>query len=1091
MEDNTVRLVIDDNQVQCQKGTTLLQACRRLDIDIPTLCYHQSLSPYGSCRLCLVEVEQNGRTSIQTSCNYPVQEGLTVRTSTDRVIRTRKLMVELLLARCPDSREIMRLASEMGVTGERIEPKNEDCILCGLCVRMCRERMGRGVLGFSNRGSRRIVSPAFDELSEECRTCGACFSICPVENGIKLEKITGNVPLPIRSEFDEGLVDRSAVYIPYAQAVPNYASIDPRYCVHLNTGDCGICSEYCEADAIDFDQVEVTSDIGVGAVILTTGAEPFDPTPLHEFGYGRYPNVLTSIQFERILAASGPFEGHLQRPSDGRVPTRIAWLQCVGSRTEDSHMPYCSSVCCMYAMKEAIIAREHVGTVEPTIFFMDLRAHGKDFDRYYERAKETGIRFQRSRVSKVREIRETGNLEIRYVTEDGTVCLEEFDLVVLSVGLAPGDGNGILSDRLGLRLNEYGFIGGSSESPVGTTRNGVFVCGPAGSPMDIPETVIQASGAVAGAAELLSAARGTEIEQKRYPPELDVRGKRPRIGVFVCHCGTNIGSIVDVPDVAEYARNLPDVVYAGENLFTCSQDTQEKMKELIEEYRLNRVVVSSCSPSTHEPLFQETIREAGLNPYLFNMANIRNQCSWVHRNDPAEATRKAKILTRIAVGKARLLKPLHTVALDVIQKGLVIGGGLAGMTAALSIADQGFQVALVERESSLGGNLHRLSRKPDGHVVSEYLEELTARVENHPGITVHTGSCITGIDGYIGNYLTSICKADTDTPVEYEHGVIVIATGAEETVPDSYLYGESGGKVLTQLDLEKDLEENGQAFAKLGTVVMIQCVGSRDDEHPYCSRVCCTQAVKNSLRLKELNPSMNVFVLYRDVRTYGFNEKYYQQARSKGVIFVRYDEDEKPEAALASADPGSVITVRVRDHVLGSILEIKADRVILASAMKPREDASLLSQMLKIPLNEDGFFMEAHVKLRPVDFSAEGIFLAGLAHSPKTMDETVSQARAAAERACIIISSDKYMSVANIASVNPDVCAGCGMCVSVCPYSAPGLVWKGGRQVCSINTALCKGCGSCSTVCPSGAMEQLGFSEEQTLEMVNFSLINL
>ncbi len=1091
MEDNTVRLVIDDEQIECEKGTTLLQACRRLDISIPTLCHHQSLSPYGSCRLCLVEVLQNGRTSIQTSCNYPVQEGMIVRTSTDRVLRTRKLMVELLLARCPDSREIRKLASEMGVTGQRIEPKNEDCILCGLCVRICRERMGRGVLGFSNRGSKRIVSPAFDELSDECQTCGACFSICPVENGIKLERITGNVPLPIRSEFDEGLVDRSAVYIPYAQAVPNYASIDPRYCVHLNTGDCGICSEYCEADAIDFDQVEVTSDIGVGAVILTTGAEPFDPTPLHEFGYGRYPNVLTSIQFERILAASGPFEGHLQRPSDGRVPNRIAWLQCVGSRTEDSHMPYCSSVCCMYAMKEAIIAREHVGTVEPTIFFMDLRAHGKDFDRYYERAKETGIRFQRSRVSKVREIRETGNLEIRYVTEDGTVCLEEFDLVVLSVGLAPGNGNGTLSDRLGLRLNEYGFIEGSGESPIGTTRNGVFVCGPAGSPMDIPETVIQASGAVAGAAELLSDARGTEIKEKHYPPELDVIGKRPRVGVFVCHCGTNIGSIVDVPDVVEYARNLPDVVYAGENLFTCAQDTQEKMKELIEEYRLNRVVVSSCSPSTHEPLFQETIREAGLNPYLFNMANIRNQCSWVHRDDPVEATRKAKILTRIAVGKARLLKPLHTIALDVIQKGLVIGGGLAGMTAALSIADQGFQVALVERESSLGGNLHRLSRKPDGHVVSEYLEELTARVENHPGITVHTGSTITGIDGYIGNYLTAIYNADADTTVEYEHGVIVIATGAVETVPDSYLYCESGGKVLTQLDLEKDLEENEQVFAKLGSVVMIQCVGSRDDEHPYCSRVCCTQAVKNSLRLKELNPSMNVYVLYRDVRTYGFNEKYYQQARSKGVIFVRYDEEEKPKVTMAPSDPGNVITVSVRDHVLGSILEINADRVILASAMKPREDASLLSQMLKIPLNEDGFFMEAHVKLRPVDFSAEGIFLAGLAHSPKTMDETVSQARAAAERACIIISSDKYMSVANIASVNPDICAGCGMCVSVCPYSAPSLVWKGGRQVCSINTALCKGCGSCSTVCPSGAMEQLGFSEEQTLEMVNFSLINL
>ncbi|MCK5785898.1 MAG: FAD-dependent oxidoreductase [Candidatus Sabulitectum sp.] len=1116
--EKTVKLTIDQQQVEFEDGTTLLEACKKLDIYIPTLCYHQSLSPYGACRLCLVEVEQRGRVSVQTSCNYPVQEGMVVRTSSERVLKTRKMMVELLLARCPDSSEIQKLASDMGVTGGRIEPKNEDCILCGLCVRICSERMGKGVLGFSNRGSKRLVSPAFDGLSDECQTCGACFSICPMENGIKLEKITGNKPVTIKSEFDEGLVGRSAVYIPYAQAVPNYASIDPRYCVHLKTGECGICAEYCESDAINYDQVEENSDLNVGAVILTTGSEAFDPSPLHEYGYGRYKNVLTSIQFERILAASGPFEGHLQRPSDGAVPTKIAWLQCVGSRTIDSHMPYCSSVCCMYAMKEAIIAREHVDSVEPTIFFMDLRAHGKDFEKYYERAKETGVRFIRSRVSKIREIRATEDLELKYVTEDGTVSTEVFDLVVLSVGLAPGTSNSILSERLDLRLNEYGFIEGSSESPIETTRPGIFVSGPAGAPMDIPETVIQASGSVAGAAEILSEARGTEIKEKEYPPEIDVEGKTPRIGVFVCHCGTNIGSIVDVPAVKEYARNLPNVVYAGENLFTCSQDTQEIIKNIIEENRLNRVVVSSCSPSTHEPLFQETIREAGLNPYLFNMANIRNQCSWVHRDDPAEATRKAKILTRIAVGKARLLKPLHTIALDVIQKALVVGGGLAGMTTALSIADQGFEVALVEREKVLGGNLLRLVRKPDGELVSEYLKEIATRVEDHPGITVYTESTVVAIDGYIGNYLTTIqgpvpevipppepvpvpdeeetedadIEAEEEVEVDdgridFEHGVIVITTGAEETVPDSYLYGTSEERVITQLELEKDLEKKEKEYSKLKSVVMIQCVGSRDDEHPYCSRVCCTQAVKNAIRLKELNKKMNVYVIYRDIRTYGFNEKYYQQARSIGVIFVRYDTEEKP--VVTATEDG--VKVTVRDHVLNVPMEIKADKIILASAMKPRDDASILSQMLKIPLNEDGFFMEAHVKLRPVDFSAEGIFLAGLAHSPKTMSETVSQAKAAAERACIIISSDKYLSVANIAHADPNICSGCGMCVAVCPYNAPGLVWKAGKQICTINEALCKGCGSCATVCPSGAMEQHGFSEEQTLEMVNFSLINL
>ena len=1089
MESKMIKLTIDDQSVEFEKGTTLLEACKELDIAIPTLCYHEALSPYGACRLCLVEIEQNGRVSIQTSCNYPVQEGMTVRTGTERVLKSRKIMMELLLARCPDSENIKRLAEEMGVTQTRIEPKNEDCILCGLCVRMCKERMGKGVLGFSGRGSKRVVSPAFDQTSDECQTCGACYNVCPVENGIKFSKITGNRPIPIKSEFDAGLVDRSAVYIPYAQAVPNHACIDPNQCVHLNTGECGICEEVCEADAIDFDQVEEIKDINVGAVILTSGSEVFDPSPLHEFGYGRYDNVLTSIQFERILAASGPFEGHLQRPSDGSVPTKIAWLQCVGSRTEDSHMPYCSSVCCMYAIKEAMIAKEHVDTVEPTIFFMDMRAFGKDFDKYYERAKEIGIKFIRSRVSKIREIHDTGDLEIRFVTEDGRVTLERFDLVVLSVGLAPGKNNNDIADRLGLRLNEYQFIDNSDESPINTTKPGIFVSGPAVSPKDIPETVIQASGSVAGAAEILSEVRGSEIVEKQYPEEIDVSGKKPRIGVFVCHCGTNIGSIVDVPAVTAYAKTLPDVVYAGENLFTCSQDTQETMKELIDEYKLNRVVVSSCSPSTHEPLFQETIREAGLNRYLFSMANIRNQCSWVHRAEPVKATEKAKILTRIAVGKARLLKPLHTIALDVTQKGLVVGGGLAGMTAALSIADQGFEVALVEREKVLGGNVRRLMQRPDGRKVKEYLDELIKRTEEHPRLTLYLNSTVSAIDGYIGNYLTSIESNDTGETQDYEHGIIVITTGAVEMTPDSYLYGDEN--VLTQLELESDLEENEKKYSKLKSVVMIQCVGSRDDDHPYCSRVCCTQAVKNAIRLKELNRKINIYILYRDIRTYGFNEQYYQQARNLGVIFIRYEDDRKPAVKYIKDDDKKQIAVSVRDHVLGMEIEIAPDRIILAAAMEPQKDAEILSQMLKIPLNEDRFFMEAHVKLRPVDFSAEGIFLAGLAHSPKNMDETISQAKAAAERACIIISSDKYLSVANIASLDPDVCIGCGMCVSVCPYSAPSLIWKNGRQVCSINTALCKGCGSCSTVCPSGAMQQLGYSEEQTLEMVNFSLVNL
>ncbi|MEA1987266.1 MAG: FAD-dependent oxidoreductase [Candidatus Marinimicrobia bacterium] len=860
--------------------------------------------------------------------------------------------------------------------------------------------------------------------------------------------------------------------------------------------ECGICSgcleceSVCEADAILHSMHGEVEEINVGAIIVATGADKFDPTAMHQYGYGRYKNVLTSIQFERILAASGPFEGHLQRPDDGKLPKKIAWIQCVGSRTEDQHMPYCSSVCCMYAMKEAIIAKEHEPTIEPTIFYMDMRAFGKDFDKYYDKAEQSQVRFVRSRVGKIREISETGNLELYYTKENGNVEIEEFDLVVLSIGLRPPEDLKEMSDVLDIRLNSYGFIDHLDAMPIETTRPGVFVCGPAVSPKDIPETVMQASGSVAGAAEVLAKVRGTEITIKEFPPEKNVFGEKPRIGVFVCHCGINIGSIVDVPGVVEYIKKLPNVVYASDNLFTCSQDTQVKIKEIIKEYNLNRVVVSSCSPSTHEPLFQETIREAGLNPYLFEMANIRNHCSWVHRDDHAKATIKAKTLTRIAVGKVGLLEPLKTIALDVTQKGVIIGGGLAGMTAALSIAEQGFEVTLVEQKDKLGGNLQRLRETCAGENIQDYLKKMINKIDKHPLITVCRNSKVTSIEGYIGNYKTTIRNTESRESKEHKYGIIIITTGANETKPSSYLYGESEN-VMTQLELDEALNSNNEQFQKTKNVVMIQCVGSRNDEHPYCSRVCCTQSIKNAITLKKTNPKMNIFVLYRDIRTYGFNEKYYQEARQLGVLFMRYEVDRKPEVEIIEQGKKQKISVNIRDHVMGADVEIIADKLILASAMEPQKDANVISQMLKVPLNEDRFFVEAHVKLRPVDFSAEGIFLAGLAHSPKMMAETISQAKGAAERACTIISSDEYFSEANVSVADPNVCVGCGMCVPVCPYDAPGLVSKNGKEICEVNTALCKGCGSCASICPSGAMQQLGFKEEQTLEMVNQALATL
>ena len=1092
-KNSMVSLTINGKQVEVEQGSLILQAANKAGIKIPTLCYHKALPAYGACRLCLVEVSQNnGPASIHASCTYPAQDGLVVETDTPRVKQTRKIMVELLLARCPDSEEVKRLAVEMGVGKPRIKPKNEDCLLCGLCVRMCRDRMGKGAIGFTGRGDKRLVQPAFDVQSDVCQTCGACFSVCPAKC-IKFEEITHNKPVPILSEFDEGLVERSAIYISYPQAVPNYATIDAEHCIHLQTGECQVCKEFCEADAIDFDQKEQQLTFDVGAVIVADGADKFDPSLKYEFGYGRCRNVVTSIEFERILAASGPFAGHVQRPYDGKVPKRIAWIQCVGSRDDMEDRKYCSSVCCMYAIKEAIIAKEHVKGVEPTIFFMDIRAHGKDFDAFYNREKDQhGVRFIRSRVGKVLEIPETGNLLVYYTTESNPRQLsEEFDMVVLSVGLEPRKANAVLADKLNTKLNKYRFFKTSVFSPVETNRPGVFVCGSACGPKDIPETVMEASGAAAAAEGVVADARGTAIVPKTYPEERDVRGEAPRIGVFVCHCGINIGSVVDVPGVVEFAKKLPGVVYGEHNLFTCSQDTQQKISRTIQEQRLNRVVVASCSPRTHEPLFQETLREAGLNPCLFEMANIRDQCSWIHGHVPEKATAKAKTLVQMAVAKAGLLESLYAVMLPVIQKGLVIGGGLAGMTAALSLADQGFDAILVERESELGGNLRNLYHTIQGEDVQQYLKALVQEIENHPRIKVYKSAAIEDVKGYIGNYKTTIeVKGQEPTAgsqkaqIEIEHGVVIVTTGAEESRPMEYLYGEDE-RVITQTELEKRMQ-NPQAhkLARLKNVVMIQCVGSRDAEHPYCSRVCCQGAVKNALELRELNPKVNIFVLYRDMRTYGFLEEYYQRARDKGIIFLRYDEELKP---VVEKD-GDKLKVKARDLVLETDLTVSPDLVVLAPAIVPHKDAAAISQMLKVPLNENSFFLEAHVKLRPVDFATEGVFLAGLAHSPKSIPEAIVQAKAAAARAGTILSRDKYEASATTSVVDENVCAGCGLCVATCPYNAPELVERADRTVSHINEALCKGCGNCAAICPSGAINHLGFKSGQTEAMINAAL---
>ena len=843
---------------------------------------------------------------------------------------------------------------------------------------------------------------------------------------------------------------------------------------------CGICSECyqcvkaCLAKAVDHTQVPETLEIQVGSVILCPGSDPYDPSHLENiYHYRTSPNVLTSLEFERILSATGPTMGHLKRLSDDREPKRIAWLQCIGSRdTNQCGNSYCSSVCCMYAMKDAMIAKEHAhGGLDCTIFNMDIRSFGKDYEKYYNRAIRDGIRFVRSRVHSVDVLPETGNLSLRYVDEAGGLQVEEYDMVVLSVGLQIPKDAVDLAGRLGVELKPSRFADSDVFKPVETSRPGVFACGVFQGPKDIPASVTEASAAAAMAAGQLAAARGADIQKVQLPEEMDVTEEAPRVGVFVCNCGINIGGVVDVPALRQYAEALPGVVFADENLFTCSQDTQEKIKEKIKEHKLNRVVVASCSPKTHAPMFMETLEACGLNPYLFEMANIRNQDSWVHAGDHAAATRKARDLVRMSVARATTLRTLSSKEVSITKRALVIGGGIAGMNASISLARQGFPVALVEKEAELGGFARHLHHTIEGADIQTYLSQLIGEVRAHAQIQVFTDTRITAFEGFKGNFVTTVQTGAESRPETITHGAIVVATGAGEYRPKEYLYGENP-RVMTQVELGDLLEK--EKPGDLQSVVMIQCVGSRNEQNENCSRICCQSAVKNALHLKRLNPETQVYLLYRDMRMYGLLEDFYTEARRQGVIFIRFEPDAAPQAA-ASADG---IAVRVRDHVLQRDIEIMADRLVLSAGMAAADTADV-SGIMKLNRNPEGFFIEAHVKLRPVDMPSEGVYLCGTAHGPKLITETIAQAQAAASRAGTLLSKDVVKLSAITAKLDTDHCVKCLTCVRSCPFGVPQF--NSSEKVVEINEALCHGCGVCTAVCPRQAIGLSYYEDDQLI----------
>jgi heterodisulfide reductase subunit A len=903
---------------------------------------------------------------------------------------------------------------------------------------------------------------------DRCTNCGLCAAACPVR-------------LP--SEFQEELVTRMAVHKSAPRSLPDAYYVDKgEYCL-----DCRRCEQVCPTGAVDLDEEPWDEVLHVSAIILALGYRLSDARALEEFGYGRYPNVVHSMQYERYVSRSGPTEGLLLRPSDNRAPQRIAWLQCIGSRDQDH--PYCSSICCMYATKEAVLAKQRLEGAHCQIFMMDERAFNKEYNAYFHRScEEFGVEYTRCRISDLWEDPQTHDLILHYPGEEGKMREERFDMVVLSVGVLPPAGAEELAQKLQFDLNEYGFCESDKFNPLETSQPGIYVCGAFSSPKEIAETIIDAAGAAGDVMRLLHDRIGALPSSRAYPflsrgqfpPERDVQDEPVRVGVFVCRCYPSIEGAVDLEKVIARAQEFPGVVHAADVGYGCFPEGVAAMKETIAEHRLNRVVVAACSHRTHESLFQRTVREAGLNAYLMEMTNIREQCAWVHPHAPDAATRKAMELVRMAVGRATALRPVKKVAIRPVHRALVVGGGASGMAAALAIADAGFDVTLVERAEALGGNLLNIHYVVEGYSPQRLLRDLVNRVRGHERIDVHTRSELVEHTGHMGDYQTRIRRRDGHEET-ISHGVTVLATGGQEARGTRYLLGQHP-KVITQLDLEEAITHRLDEIAELTDVVMIQCVRPESSQPEYCSRICCTSTIKNALRIKVANPNCRVAVLYKDIITYGFREQYYTEARRRGVLFVRYAEDSEP---LVETWNGG-LRVTVQEPMLRRPMVMKPDLLVLSMAIEASAGTRQLARLLDVPLSDEGFFLEAHIKMRPMDFMEEGIFVCGMAHYPKFIEESISHALATAGRATTILSKQPLYVGGTIAVVDQAKCVGCLTCVRTCPFHIPridkGQVGTGNIVGAAyIEPALCHGCGTCTAECPATAIQLENFTDTQII----------
>lgn len=924
--------------------------------------------------------------------------------------------------------------------------------------------------------------PQFVDPSK-CITCGKCEEICPIE---------------APNEFNENLATRKAIFKPYPLPNPDTYTLDSESC-----NRCGECVSICPTDAINLNAKEQNFQVNAGSVILAPGLQVFDPKPNKAYSYGTNPNIITSLDFERIYSGLGPYSGEriLTRPSDQEIPKTLAFIQCVGSRNTQFGHEYCSYACCMYSLKEAIIAKEQNPDIDVSIFYMDMRAFGKSYHEYYLKAKDLGINFIRCRVPAVQSISGTDNLELTLVTESGEISKQEFELVVLAVGLEAPRSAPKLGEIFGIKLDDDGFSIANEFAPVSTSKPGIYVCGAFTGPKDIPESVTDASAAAAAAEKHLSKPDEAAQETSEQEKEAIITSGEPSIGIILCSCGDDIESKLDLNELEEYAKTLTSVEIVDKIDYLCIKP--EEIKNIIEksDKKINKVIIGACVPYHFELRFKEAAFEAGINPANLELINLRERLAWVCLDESETLT------TPTAMAKGQLLiayKKLlaqekfseETNQTPVIRRALVVGGGLAGLTSAITLANNDIEVDLVEKTKSLGGNLKNIYSTLVHEDVQKFLKSTIKNVEENNNISIHLNSEVQDISGHVGVFKATIAKPNVkDGTRSSEYGAIILATGATEYVPNEYLYGKNP-RVWTQLELESALAGNElenknkskifKAKSEIKSIAMIQCVGSRNSEHPYCSRVCCAKAIKNALTLKNDNPGVKVYIIYQDIMTYGLQEKYFLAAREAGIEFLRYEPEDPPVATNVKGT--DKLTIKLKDILLNQELTLKPELLVLSTGIVPNTKDLDAFDRIGIEYSPNYFLQEANVKFRPVDMLADGIFIAGLVHSPRQMSESIIQAQAAAGRALTILNKSALPIRREVSVVNTRKCSGCEACVTVCPYHA--RIMDADEKVAVVIEPLCQSCGACAMVCPNGAAIMRGFRRGQLYGMIDAAVFS-